>query len=246
MKGFRPYKLLPGRMARRRSNRNYYATKIQRAFRRSRKRFTRYGRGNPSKRTGFLPVKQKTLEKSFVIPSGTYPNGYPIQFAFNIKNLQNLNAFVRLFDQYRICGVSIKMFPQTNTDDTTNQALTLGTSIDLDGGALTTWNELIQCSNTKIANWSSAGGSVAHRSIYLAPRYRSVHVVDPTTAPVTFGYNMGSKKRWLDLADQGETDHYGLNCVFLPPLDTLGNRNLNQNMSVTVVETYYVQFRKLR
>lgn len=246
MKGRSIIGLLPSRGARRRRYKHFYASKIQRAFRAKRSRFTRYGRGVPTKKTGFLPVKQKTLEKSFVIPAGTYPNGYPVQFAFNIKNLQNLAALTRLFDQYRICGVSVKMFPQTNTDDTTNQALTLGTSIDLDGGALTTWNELIQCSNTKITNWSSAGGAVAHRSIYLKPRYRSVHVVDPTTAPVTFGYNMGATKRWLDLADQGETDHYGLNCIWLPPLDNLGNRNLNANMSVTVVETYYVQFRKLR
>jgi len=225
---------------------NMFATRIQRKWRKTKKRFTKYGKGNPTKRTGFLPIKQKTLEKSFVIPAGAHPNGYPIQFAFNIKNLQNLPALARLFDQYRICGVSIKMFPQTNTNDTINQSLTLGTSIDLDGGALTTWNELIQCSNTKITNWSSAGGAVAHRAIYLQPRYRSVHVVDPTTAPVTFGYNMGSKKRWLDLADNGETDHYGLNCIWLPPFDSAGDRTLNADVSVTVVETYYVQFRKLR
>lgn len=225
---------------------SFYASKIQRRWRKTKKRFTKYGKGNPTKRTGFLPIKQKSLEKSFIIPAGNHPNGYPIQFAFNIKNLQNLAALARLFDQYRICGVSIKMYPQTNTDDTVNQAMTLGTSIDLDGGALNTWNELIQCSNTKITNWSSAGGAVAHRAIYLQPRYRSVHVVDPTTAPVTFGYNMGSKKRWLDLADNGETDHYGLNCIWLPPFNNAGDRILNADMSVTVVETYYVQFRKLR
>lgn len=210
------------------------------------KKKTTYGKGNPTKRTGFLPIRQKSLEKSFVIPAGTYPNGYSIQFAFNIKNLQNLPALARLFDQYRICGVSVRMFPQTNSNDTINQAMTLGTSIDLDGGALTTWNELIQCSNTQVTNWSSAGGNVPSKNIYLQPRYRSVHVVDPTTVPITYGYNMGAKNRWLDLADNGETDHYGLNCVFLPPFELSGAREFNADQSITVVETYYVQFRKLR
>lgn len=213
------------------------------AMRNRRRGYRLYRRPRPTKRTGFLPIVQKDLDQSFVIPAGAYPNGYIKQFKFDISGIQNLPELTRLFDQYRIRAVSIRMVPQTNTSETVNPAMTFASSIDLDGGALGTFDELLACSNCKVSNWSNAGGSIANKNFYMQPRYRSVHVIDPTTVPPTYGQSLGPKNAWLDLADGGQTDHFGLNVGWLPggPGYNLG---LEQWINVTI--TYYIQFRKIR
>lgn len=221
---------------------------IQRAYRayrarRGRRPRTRMTRSRTRVRTGYLPMVQKDLTESFQIPAGPYPNGYIKQFKFSIENIQNLAEVTRLFDQYRIRAVSVRLMPQSNTNDTVNPSMTFCSSIDLDGGGVANFDALIACSNAKTSNWSSAGGNIAGKTIYLKPRFRNVHVVDPTTVPVTYGQNIGRKNAWLDLADGGTTDHFGLNVGFLPGSATA---TLGFAVWVNVIITYYIEFRKIR
>lgn len=195
-----------------------------------------------TKRTGFLSIVQKDMSKSFELPAGSYPTGFIQRMIFNISNIVNLAELTRLFDQYRIRAVSVKLMPQSNTNDSINPALTYASSIDLDGGSVNTWADLLACSNCKVGNWSNAGGNISTKSHYLKPRWRNTHVVDPTTTPVTYGNTMGNRNQWIDLADQGQTDHYGLNIGFLTPSGV----NMGFAQDVSVIVTYYIQFRKTR
>lgn len=185
---------------------------------------------------------QKDMSKSFELPAGSYPAGFIKQFTFNISNVVNLPELRRLFDQYRIRAVSIQLMPQSNTNDTVNPALTYASSVDLDGGSAATWSDLLACSNAKVGNWSNAGGNVCHKKHYLKPRWKAVHIVDPTTTPVTYGNSLGNRNAWLNLADAGETDHYGINCGWLTPPGV----SVGFAMDVSVITTYYIQFRKVR
>ena len=223
--------------------RKRYARKNpRRRFKRRGRRMKMYRRPYASKRTGFLSIVQKDMSKSFELPAGSYPSGFIQRMIFNISNVVNLNELRRLFDQYRIRAVSVKLMGQSNTNDTVNPALTYASSIDLDGGTVSTWNDLLACSNCKVGNWSNAGGNISTKSHYLKPRWRNTHVIDPTTTPITYGNTMGSRSQWIDLADQGETDHYGLNVGFLTPPGV----NMGFAQDVSVITTYYIQFRKVR
>lgn len=213
------------------------------AYRRGR-RMKMYRRPYASKRTGYLSIVQQDLSQSFTLPAlpGGYPTGFIRQFKFNISQVVNLPELTRLFDQYRIRAVSLRMMPQTNTDDTVFPSLTYAASVDLDGGNIANWADILACSNAKVSNWASNGGNVAQKSHYLKPRWRNTHVVDPTTTPVTYGNTMGNRNQWLDLADQGNTDHFGLNVGFLTPSGV----GTAVEQEVTVIIKYYIQFRKIR
>ena len=222
--------------------RKYRKNPRRRNNRRNNRKMRLYRRPYATKRTGFLSVVQKDMTKSFELPAGAYPSGYIQRMIFNISNVVNLAEFTRLFDQYRIRAVSVKLMPQSNTNDSVNPALTYASSIDLDGGSVNTWSDLLACSNCKVGNWSNAGGNISTKSHYLKPRWRNVHIIDPTTTPPTYGNTMGARNKWIDLADQGQTDHYGLNIGFLTPSGV----SMGFAQDVSVITTYYIQFRKVR
>ncbi len=220
--------------------RYHYALK-RRAMKRRRKKYVKRG---TSVRTGFLDVQQKVLDTSVTLPAGPHPTGYIQKFSFKASDLAQWNTFASLFDQYRINGVKLTFLPTTNTDDTVNVGATFATSIDLDGdNSITTFDQLLECANTKTSAWSSAGGLTPYKKVFLRPRCHDAMITDLNAQgqPNTFSAGLASRKQWLDISDRGNTIHYGLNVGWY-----FGNANLGADQDLNVVITYYIQFRKVR
>lgn len=232
---------MPRRSQPRRIGRQGAARRIQAMFRR--RRYRRRMRPAASVKTGYISTRQKSVSNQ-VIPAGAYPNGFLREYTFTADQIPQFVAFSSLFDQYRIKAVSMTFLPTTNTDQTVNQGATFASSIDLDGDlSITTFNQLLQCSNTKTSAWSTAGGLTPYKKIYLRPRASNALItsLDAAGQPNTFTPALANPKQWLDIADRGRTVHYGVNIGW-----NFGTNNLNQAVDVQIITTYYIQFRKVR
>lgn len=216
--------------------------------RRGKKRVKRnYKKKIATNRTGYMSVRQKDFF-TYTIPAGPAPNGIVKQLSFQISSLPNFAEFSRLFDQYRICAVAGQLTPHTNTDDTVNPGQSYIQSIDLDGGVIGTYDQILACANAKQSAWNTAGGMVPSKKWYVRPRTRDIIVKDPgdpTTVPPTpptFAYTFGRRGAWIDMADQGNTYHYGMNFGWR----TANPLGLGIDQLVNCNITYYLQFRKVR
>ncbi len=148
---------------------NSHARRIQRAWRRRRKPRPYIGRAT-SVRTGYLNVQQKELDTSFFLPAGPNPTGIIKKYSFQAANLAQWATFASLFDQYRINGIKMTFLPTTATPDAdvVNPSGTFATSIDLDGdNIITTFPQLLECSNTRTSAWSSQGGLTPYKTVFL-------------------------------------------------------------------------------
>ena len=209
---------------------------------RGRKRVKRgYKKKMPSKRTGYLSIRQKDFF-SYTIPAGALPNGHIEQLYFTLSSLPNWTELNRLFDQYRICAVAGTLTPQTNTNDTINPGQSYIQSVDLDGGVITQYDQILACANSKQSAWNTTGGMVPMKKWYVKPRTSNVIIKDPTAVPPTYSRQLGRPNAWIDMADQGDTVHYGMNFGWR----TASPVGLNQPQVVNCNITYYVQFRKVR
>jgi len=223
------------------------AAKIQRAWRRRRGRRAGrpYVRAGTSVRTGFLNVQQKVIDTSYSIPAGPAPTGIIKKYEFKAADIAQWNTMASLFDQYRINGIKMTFLPTTNTNDQNNPGGTFATSIDLDGdNNITTFDQLLQCSNTHASPWSTAGGMTPYKKVFLRPRCHDALIteLDAQGQPSTFSAGLASRKQWLDISDRGLTTHYGLNVGWY-----FGNNALLSNpQELNVIVTYYLQFRKVR
>lgn len=224
-----------------RARRGIAAGKIQHAWRRRRK-FMRKG---TSVRTGFLSVQQKVLDTSFSLPGGPSPTGIIKKYEFKASDIYQWPNISLLFDQYRINGVKLTFLPTTYSAPTQNQSGTFASSIDLDGdNTITTFPQLLQCSNTKTSPWSGTGGLTPYKSIFLRPRAHDAMIteLDATGQPASFSNGLANRKQWIDISDRGNTTHYGLNVGWYFGASGL----LNEPQELQVIITYYVQFRKVR
>ncbi len=222
------------------TRRRHAATKIQGAWRR------KYIRRGTSVRTGFLNVQQKELDTSFALEAGPQPTGIIKRYSFQAANLAQWATFASLFDQYRINGIKMTFLPTTATPDAdvVNPSGTFATSIDLDGdNQITTFPQLLECSNTKTSAWSSQGGLTPYKTVFLRPRAHDALItsLDATGQPATFSAGLASRKQWIDVSDRGLTQHYGLNVGWY-----FGLGALNADQELNVIITYYMQFRKVR
>ncbi len=220
-----------------------YATKIQRAWRRRRRK---YLPAKTSVRTGFLNVQQKELDTSFVLEAQPTPTGVIKKYNFQAANLTQWSTFASLFDQYRINGIKMTFLPTTAASDATvtNPGATFAWSVDLDGdNQITTFPELLECSNAHTSAWTSQGGLTPYKKIFLRPRAHDALItsLDATGQPATFSNGLAARKQWIDVSDRGLTTHYGLNVGWY-----FGNETINFDQHLNVIITYYMQFRKVR
>lgn len=196
-------------------------------------------RRRPSVRTGFLPVQQKDIT-TFTIPTNVL-NGYVQRYDFTISQLDNLPALTRLFDQYRIRKVTLQFNAQTFNDPTANPSMTCVSSIDLDGGVIPpNFETILQASNARVTQWGGTGSNNLKKFISLRPRY-SNQIVKEIGPPVLYSQTIGNRNSWIDLADQGLTEHHGVVVGWRAPSGTL-----NFAQEVTLITTYHLEFRKFR
>ena len=231
----------------RRSTKNArMATRIQRAWRRRKFRPRPYISRATSVRTGFLNVQQKELDTSFVLEAQLAPTGIIKKYNFQAANLSQWSTFASLFDQYRINGIKMTFLPTTAASNATtnNPGATFAWSIDLDGdNQISTFPELLECSNSHTSAWTSQGGLTPYKKIFLRPRAHDALItsLDATGQPATFSNGLASRKQWIDVSDRGLTTHYGLNVGWY-----FGNDAIAQDQHLNVIITYYMQFRKVR
>ncbi len=192
-------------------------------------------------KTGFLKVIQKTLTQ-INLPSGPHPLGIVDKYKFEIADIPQFNTYSALFDQYRLTGVKMTFLPTTNTNDTANVGGTFISSIDLDGDTtITTFDDILQCSNSKTSPWSTAGGMTPYKKVFVRPRTRDALVRDICNNVPVLSTALGDSKQWIDLGDRGRTEHYGFNIGWY-----FGNAQLNAPQELNVITTYYISFRKVR
>ena len=196
-------------------------------------------RKKPSVRTGYLPVQQKFID-TFTIPTAI-PNGYVTRYDFTISQLQNLPSLVRLFDQYRIRKVTLQFNGQTFNDPTANPSMTCVSSIDLDGGALpANFDVILQASNAKVSQWGGTGTNNLKKFVSVRPRF-SNQIVKELGPPILYSQTLGNRNAWIDLADQGLTEHHGVVMGWRAPAGAL-----NFAQDVTLITTFHLEFRKFR
>lgn len=199
--------------------------------RRSRK--SRIPRGI-SYKTGFLKTQQKFFG-SVTVPTILANSAQSL--SFSIATLPNIAELQRLFDQYRITGVKLQFVQTSNTSDTTNPGMVFATSVNLDGGAVpTSFDQFLQRSNTKVTPWTSAGGNMAKRTVFLRPRYAN----EIYRTGVSSATALGDPKSWLDMV-YTDIPHYGLDIMW-----NNGTGSLNLAANVSVTWTYYLEFRKVK
>jgi len=193
-------------------------------------------RRTPTYRTGFLPVQQTDIS-SVTIPSlGGDQDVFAASLSFNISQLANLTAFVRLFDQYRIKKIKLSM-TQT-TFPVGNPNCTLYTSVDLDGSPSgMDLHTILQRSNVQTHTMTETRPS---KTITVSPRTRETQMIDNVVGNVS--YKLGTRGAWIDLADQGTTLHYGLDFVVSNPLAT----GIPTDITLQYKYIYFIEFRKIR
>ena len=217
------------------------------AFAKHRRRRRRhYKKNKTTTRTGHLSLQQKVLSTGTVFDAGAYPTGIINKYDFTASAVPQWNTLSALFDQYRINAIKMTFLPTTNSPNSTtvNPSATFATSVDLDGDQnITTFDELLQCSNTKTSAWSAQGGLTPYKSVYFRPRIADVIAksFDATGQPSSFSQALGSRSQWLDVSDRGQTPHYGLNVGWY-----FGNETVLLQQNLNIVITYYLQFRKVR
>jgi len=210
-----------------------------------RRRFGRLRRAPVTASTGSLTCKQKVLDTAVAIPAGPLPTGFVSKLIFELDHLQQYSTFSSLFDQYRINAVKIQMLPTANTNDQSNAGGMFVSSIDLDDDTtITTFSDLLQCSNAKASAWSTAGGMTPYKQLYVRPRVQNLlnsGNVDGSGNPI-FTTSLLPRGKWIDMGDRGQTKHYGINIGW----DINGGLGLNSSQNITIIATYYLQFRKVR
>ncbi len=233
---------MPSRIPIYRGYRHNRAGRIQRAYRRYRYKKRNMRRAKTGVKTGFLKVEQKVLSQDITLPSGPLPTGIVEKLKFEIADIPQFSTYSALFDQYRLTGVKVTLLPTTNTNDTANVGGSFIWSIDLDGDTtITTFDDILQCSNSHTSPWSSTGGMTPYKKMFVRPRTRDALVRDICNNVPVLSTALGDAKQWIDLGDRGTTEHFGLNIGWY-----FGNAQLNAPQELNMITTYYIQFRKVR
>lgn len=194
--------------------------------------------------TGFLSTKQKT-ESYVTIPSGTLVGGgHGVGFSFSLADIPQAVTFQKLFDQYRITGVAIKMMPMTSINTGGgNPSFRLLTYTDLDdANAPTLYSDVIQRSNVK--DHMITAGSVKPITTYLRPRWLNASYATSVVPGGGTGYTLGNRSQWIDTVDD-QVPHFGKKYFFNTTNNaTPGGLATPINCLYTI--TYYLQFKGLK
>lgn len=193
--------------------------------------------------TGFLSTKQKT-ESYVIIPSGTLAGGgHGVGFKFALADLPQAVTFQKLFDQYRITGVSLKLMPMTSSGVTLNPSVRLLHYNDLDdANAPTLYSDVIQRSNLK-DTMLIAGGTRTVNS-YLRPRWLNAAYATSIIPGGGTGYTLGNSKTWIDTVDD-QVPHFGYKYFFNTTTNATPG-GLVSPINVLYTITYYIQFKGLK
>lgn len=193
--------------------------------------------------TGFLSTKQKT-ESYVIVPSGTLTGGgHGVGFSFSLADIPQAVTFQKLFDQYRISGVAIKMMPMTSTGVTVNPSLRLLHYTDLDdANAPSLYSDVIQRSNIK--DRMIPVGNVRPINSYLRPRWLNAAYATSIVPGGGTGYTLGNRSTWIDTVDD-QVPHFGYKYFFNTTTNaTPGGLAVPMNVLFTI--TYYLQFKGLK
>jgi len=217
----------------------------RRPFRRRRKFYRKRYYKKTTRSTGALTCKQKVLDSSVIIPAGGLPTGHVVKLDFELQDLQQYSTFNSLFDQYKLNGVKVELLPTNNTNDITNAGGTFVSSIDLDAdSSITTFSDILTCSNAKTSAWSSAGGLTSKKTMFLKPRAANLLYSGNVDAQGNAIYTTSllTRKQWIDMGDRGKTKFHGL----ILGWDINGGAGLVADQPINMIITYYLQFRKVR
>lgn len=221
----------------------------RRPYRRKRRPKRRYRRRRKAliprnlRNTGFLSTKQKT-ESYVIVPSGTLAGGgHGVGFSFSLADIPQAVTFQKLFEQYRITGVSLKLMPMTSTGVTLNPSVRLLSYTDLDdANAPSLYSDVIQQSNLK--DRMIVAGDVRPITTYLRPRWLNASYSTSVVPGGGTGYTLGNRSAWIDTVDD-QVAHFGMKYFFNTTTNaTPGGLASPMNMLYTL--TYYIQFRGLK
>lgn len=196
-----------------------------------------------SRSTGFLSTKQKT-ESYVVIPSGTLPGGgHGVGFSFSLADIPQAVTFQKLFDQYRITGVALRMVPMTSTGVTVNPSVRMLSYVDLDdANAPSLYSDVIQRSNVK--DRTIVAGQARPMNAFLRPRWLNAAYATSVVPGGGTGYTLGKRSTWIDTVDD-QVPHFGMKYFFNTTNNaTPGGLSVPINLLYTI--TYYIQFRGLK
>lgn len=161
--------------------------------------------------------------------SGTPPAGWitdattgAMGFAFAFSDMVEYSEFVRLFDQYKITGIGVRLQRIVTTDP--SRTAQIFAAIDNDNVTLTTLNDLRQHADLK--RWDITGAATRPFKIFIKNPKKAVTAFQ---SAVSSGYV--SSSAWTDAAYY-DVKHYGLRMF-------LGNCAEGDQFSVEV--TYYFQ-----
>lgn len=194
--------------------------------------------------TGFLSTRQKT-ESYVIIPSGTLAGGgHGVGFSFALADIPQAVTFQKLFDQYRITGVSLKLLPMTSTNSATNPSVRLLHYTDLDdANAPSLYSDVIQRSNLK-DTMLPFGTTNRPTSSFLRPRWLNAAYATSLVPGGGTGYTLGKRSTWIDTVDD-QVPHFGYKYFFNTTTNaTPGGLAVPVNVLFTL--TYYIQFKGLK
>lgn len=194
--------------------------------------------------TGFLSTKQKT-ESYVIVPSGTLPGGgHGVGFSFSLADIPQAVTFQKLFDQYRITGVALKMLPMTSFNTgATNPSVRLLHYTDLDdANAPSLYSYVIQRSNLK--DTMLIAGSARTVNSFVRPRWLNATYATSIVPGGGTGYTLGKRSQWIDTVDD-QVPHFGKKYFFNTNTNaTPGGLAVPINVLFTI--TYYIQFKGLK
>lgn len=194
--------------------------------------------------TGFLSTKQKT-ESYVIVPSGTLPGGgHGVGFSFSLADIPQAVTFQKLFDQYRITGVALKMLPMTSFNTgATNPSVRLLHYTDLDdANAPSLYSDVIQRSNLK--DTMLIAGSARTVNSFVRPRWLNATYATSIVPGGGTGYTLGKRSQWIDTVDD-QVPHFGKKYFFNTNTNaTPGGLAVPINVLFTI--TYYIQFKGLK
>lgn len=198
------------------------ARKIQRNYRRYRKRRPRIGRYMNS-RNPTLTVTQKTSD-IVAIPSSTVPSFESGQLIFKLNNLDatQYGNYTRLFKFYRLLGVKVTFVPQyigagTSTDPMPQLLIagTIGTSVTRDSNLFTPitpeWPSVATaeaCSNLQKRYLAPGTGGRATHTVKMKPVLNN-WVRTTTTSATNNTVTIAQGRPWISTQTPGQ-EYYGL------------------------------------
>lgn len=171
----------------------------------------------------FKQTQYKTSALQAVASADTLV-GY--EFGLNAIDPQNLGAFKRLYDDYSIRKIVVKIIPKfTDVGSTTNNLSPIMTATDMDDSDVTSLspNELAAYQTCKITR-----GNAVHTRVYKPTVRLNADAGAPAFSIV--------KSPWIDL-DNDSVPHYGLKLA-IPGLPA-GATALDYDLQVTM----YIAFR---